>query len=182
MGIFFWWRPEVEHGFCSSSTYTGEISRSAWPLLSEGVHQSFHSNSPHYGDLEKGHQHPLWAGNWAAWVPLQRFWPLSSGFVPSLPPSPSPGAWLRLPRGSCHPPPPPTASFCPPKSSSHPHGTLLGVSGCWGWGHFSSPINQRGQGRARPCHLVTLFPCLSLLWGPAWQLVAAVAAARWPRQ
>lgn len=27
----FWWRPEVEHGFRSSSTLTGVISHSAWP-------------------------------------------------------------------------------------------------------------------------------------------------------
>lgn len=27
----FWWRPEVEHSFRSSSTLTGEISHSAWP-------------------------------------------------------------------------------------------------------------------------------------------------------
>lgn len=95
------------------------------------------------------------------------FWPFCSGVVPS--PSPCLSLRARLHKGSLLP-----HCFLLPSKAA-----VVLVVPRWGWSHFPGRrLPPSAGGIVAERSLVTLFLCLSQLWGPARQPLAVVVAAR----
>jgi len=121
---------------------------------------------PRYGTVEISLQHPLRAGNWSAWAPLQGFCPFPSGFVPSFPPVRHPGPGHSS-RGAPAMRPTSHRFLLPPKICSRPHGASPGALGSRGWGHFPGTPLPPSAGGSEPSEALSPSSLAHPAWVPA---------------